>query len=197
MACGGEKTDQERAATMGITTSDLGSGWTSQFGDGNELLFADCVQMHFSDIAPTGEAVSPLIQNTTDFHMMRSRTALFANEREAELVYERFSTQNLEECLNNFIDNPPDGSATYRIVSAGPLRPLHFGDEASTYRLTAEITPTQPGRPRSTAYLDLSFVRNERAVSLLVSIAITEVQHPDLDGQLLGLTAQLAERMEP
>jgi hypothetical protein len=198
MACGGGKTDQERAATIGISPSDFDSGWRSQFGDGNELLFAECMQMRFSDIEPTGEAVSPVIQNTTGFHMMRSRTALFANERDAGRVYERLSTQNLQQCLNNLIDNPPDGSATYQIVSAGPLRSLHFGDAASTYRLTAEITPTQAGRPKSTAYLDLSFVRNERAVSLLVSIAMTEVQPPPVINEyLLGLTAQLAERMEP
>jgi hypothetical protein len=155
--------DKAAAQRIVLHLSDFPTGWRAQPSK-NESDEPKCFKLDVSDLTVTGKASSRDFVNG-QVTTATSAAGLYEDEQQAHDAYQRIANEKLAKCISDWVRTQSTSDAKITDSSFGKLGFPKLGDQSSAYQIamTLEAQGLTP-----TAYVDLVFIRETRALTFLV-----------------------------
>jgi hypothetical protein len=157
--------DKARAEQIIFHLSDFPAGWRAETSK-DQGGTPKCFNLKFNDLTVTGKADSKDFVHG-DVTTATSADSIYLNARQAHAAFKRAASDRLAKCFSDYMKSQSTSDVKITRTSFGRLRFPRMGDESGAYQIAIGLE-TQGLTP--TAYVDLVFIRQERALALLAFI---------------------------
>jgi hypothetical protein len=157
--------DKAKAEQIIFHLSDFPAGWRAETTKDTSGT-PKCFKLKFNDLTVTGKADSKDFVHG-DVTRATSADSIYLNVQQAHAAFKRAASDRLAKCFSDYLQSQSTSDVKITGTSFGKLRFPQLGDESGAYQIAIELK-TQGLTP--TAYVDLVFIRQARALALLAFI---------------------------
>lgn len=154
--------DKAKAEQIILHLSDFPAGWRAETSK-DQGGTPKCFNLKFNDLTVSGKADSKNFVHG-EATLATSSAGIYLNEQQARAAFKRAATDKLAKCFSDYMQSQSTSDVKITRTSFGRLRFPQIGDESAAYQIAIGLE-SQGLTP--TAYVDLVFVRQTRALALL------------------------------